>query len=121
MLPFAIFTSFFFSDGVLSFQATKILNEIKVLRRDVGRGEVAGELAPLSTLFELLQFMFLPLLGDAFALNSFIRILDYMNIAMGYNVMHILPLIIVFMEKQNFSIIFNTQVNKSLSSSSIQR
>lgn len=120
VLPFSLFTSFFSADDELKFRAADILSEIQLLRQENNKNET-GALAPLSTLYELLQFLFLPLLGDAFALNSFIRIIDHMNIAIGSSVMLILPLIIVFMEKQNFSIIFNTQVNKSLSSSSIQR
>mmetsp|Transcript_7663 Transcript_7663/g.11361 ORF Transcript_7663/g.11361 Transcript_7663/m.11361 type:complete len:1220 (-) Transcript_7663:1557-5216(-) len=70
---------------------------------------------------ELLNFMFVPLMGDVFALQRFVSAIDVMGLGGGQGLQKALPLVMSFMESQPMGTVFNALVNRQLSSSPLQR
>jgi hypothetical protein len=70
---------------------------------------------------EMLNFIFIPLLGDVFNLQRFQSAIDIMGLGGGLGLQKAVPLLLAFMEAQSLSIIFNSLINRQLSSSPLQR
>lgn len=70
---------------------------------------------------EVLNFIFIALVGDVFTMQRFQAALDIIGLGGGRGLQKSIPLFLAFMESQPLTLIFNSLINRPLSSSPFQR
>eukprot|EP01038_Epipyxis_sp_PR26KG_P010056 gene10056-13516_t len=72
-------------------------------------------------IMQLLSFIIAPLIGDLFALNSYISTTKMMGLTSGIVIQKLLPLLLLFLQNQPMSVLISEIMIKALSTSPFQR